>query len=85
VDVRFALLVSAAGAHQVRPTHRACVAWASRAPSRLLIQRLSVSVRHLGEPGQPGHARPHVLGQTLPSGGDGGGAGQFRWDASRVE
>ena len=38
-----------------------------------------MSVRHLGELGQPGHARPHVLGQTLPGGGDGGGAGQLRW------
>ena len=44
-----------------------------------------MSLRHLGELGQPGHARPHVLGQTLPGGGDGGGAGQLRWDASRVE
>src|SRR3712207_1881061 len=49
------------------------------------LGRARLSGRHSGELGQPGHARPNVLGQTLPGSGDGGGAGQFRWDASRVE
>ena len=42
------------------------------------IVRMPTRLRHPGKLGQPGHARHHVLGQTLLGSGDGGRAGQFR-------